>query len=102
MKLLSLRFGLQAWCGWMLGVTLLAQAVGQETSEYPPHDKILEGFTRAESRSPDHQALGNIYTRERDSQMYLELPKDFATKKYFIALTVSSGDDYAGLQAGDY
>jgi hypothetical protein len=86
----------------MLGVTLVAQAVGQETPEYPPHDKILEGFTRAESRSPDHQALGNIYTRERDSQMYLELPKDFATKKYFIALTVSSGDDYAGLQAGDY
>ena len=69
---------------------------------YPPLEKIIEGFTKAESRSPDHQSLGNIWTRERDSQMYLELPKDFATKKYFIALTVSSGDEYAGLQAGDY
>ncbi len=79
-------------------------AVGQDAPQpdFPPAEKILEGYTKAESRSPDHQTLGNIYTRERDSQMYLELPKDFATKKYFIALTVSSGDDYAGLQAGDY
>ncbi len=34
--------------------------------------------------------------------MYLELPKDFANKKYFIALTISSGDEYAGLQFGDH
>ncbi len=31
-----------------------------------------------------------------------ELPKNFAGKSYFIALTVSSGDRYAGLQSGDW
>ncbi len=74
----------------------------QDEPVYPPHEKIVEGYTKSESRSPDKQALGNIWTRDRDSQMFLEIPKDFATKKYFIALTVSSGDEYAGLQAGDY
>jgi len=79
-----------------------ASVRAEEEPVYPPHEKIVEGFTKVESRSPDKLALGSIWTRDRDSQMYLELPKDFASKKYFIALTVSSGDEYAGLQAGDY
>ena len=70
--------------------------------DYPPMEKIVEGFTKAESRSPDGQTLGNIWTRDKDGQMFVELPKDFANKKYFIALTVSSGDTMAGLQADDY
>jgi hypothetical protein len=106
MKMLSPRFfRAHVFLSLALAViTVATRGQGEETPqpEFPPSEKILEGFTKAESRSPDHQALGNIYTRDRDSQAYLELPKDFATKKYFIALTVSSGNDYAGLQAGDY
>ena len=89
-------------CFGLLLVLVPTTVQADDEPVYPAHEKIIEGFTKAESRSPDHQSLGNIWTRERDSQMYLELPKDFATKKYFIALTVSSGDQYAGLQAGDY
>ncbi len=77
-------------------------AVQAQEPEYPPMEKIVEGFTQVESRSPDGQKLCSIWTRDKDSQMYLELPKDFATKKYFIALTVSSGDQFAGLQSGDF
>ncbi|MDZ4852309.1 MAG: zinc-dependent metalloprotease [Pirellulaceae bacterium] len=84
-----------------LGLAVNLQAADEEPT-YPPHEKIVAGFTKAESHSPDHQTLGNIWTRDRDAQMFLEIPKDFATKKYFIALTISSGDEYAGLQAGDY
>ncbi len=89
-----------------LAICLVFNATSVRAAEdepvYPAHEKIVEGYTKAESRSPDKQSLGNIWTRDRDAQMYLEIPKDFATKKYFIALTVSSGDEYAGLQAGDY
>src|SRR5262249_40485839 len=42
-----------------------------------------------------------VYINRKDSTLLAELPKDFATKKYFIALTVASGELYAGLQAGD-
>lgn len=74
--------------------------------EYPAFDKVTEGFTKLESKSPDRttnpNGLCGVWTRERDGQMLLEIPKDFASKKYFIALTVASGDRFAGLQANDY
>lgn len=79
-----------------------AGALCAQESSLPPAEKVLEGFQKIESKSPDGQSLGNLYTRESDAQAYIELPKDYANRKYFIALTVSSGDEYAGLQAGDY
>ncbi len=70
--------------------------------EYPPFEKVTEGFVKVDSKSPDKQSLCGVWTREKDGQMLLELPKDFAMKKYFIALTISSGDKYAGLQSNDF
>jgi hypothetical protein len=70
--------------------------------EYPPFEKVIEGYTKVESKLPDKGVpLCNVWTREKDGQMLIELPRDFASKKYFIAMTVSSGDQFAGLQAGD-
>ncbi len=89
-------------CTSGLAVFCWTSAVPAQEPQFPPSEKVLEGFTKVESRSPDGQTLGNLYTREKDAQAYIELPKDYATRKYFIALTVSSGDEYAGLQAGDY
>ncbi len=90
-----------------LGASLIAWQTGsaQEASpqpEYPPFEKATEGFVKSDSKSPDKQSLCGVWTREKDGQMLLELPKDFATKKYFIALTVNSGDKYAGLQGNDF
>ncbi len=88
-----------AWSG-----TSFAQV--SPVPDYPPFDKVIEGFTKLESKSPDRASNPNglctVWTRERDGQMLMEIPKDFASKRYFIALTVSSGDRFAGLQAGDY
>ncbi len=62
---------------------------------------------RATRRSPsptnriprDSSTFGS---ETRTAQLLGELPKNFAGKSYFIALTVSSGDRYAGLQSGDW
>lgn len=104
----SLKRTLQAFlhpCMVATGLSL-SVAIGaanvQAQDDYPPMEKVVEGFTKVESSSPDRQTLGNIWTRDKDGQMFVELPKDFANKKYFIALTVSSGDTMAGLQANDY
>lgn len=68
--------------------------------DYPPADKVLEGFTKVVS--PDGKpTLYTIWTRAKDNQMFAELPRDFANQKYFIALTVAAGDLYAGLQLDD-
>lgn len=96
--------------GAVLGLNLLSGSVGSSVgysqeapgAEYPPFDKVTEGYTKVESKSPDRGALCKLWVRDKDGQVLMELPKDFLMKKYFIALTVSSGDKFAGLQAGDY
>ena len=64
--------------------------------------KVSEGYTKlVSSDQQDPKTLFNVWTRKKDGQMLTELPKAFAGKRYFIALTVSSGDRFAGLQSGD-
>jgi hypothetical protein len=98
------RGAIGLWTAFLAGgvAVLTSGLIAAQEPDFPPLDKIVEGYTKVESRSPDKQALCNIWTRDRDGQMFIELPKDLANKKYFIALTVSSGDRFAGLQAGDY
>jgi len=78
--------------------------VAQEASpppDYPPTEKILEGFEKVNPAKSGTKPMYTLWTRQKDGQMYAELPRGFAQKKYFIATTVASGEDYAGLQAGD-
>ncbi len=77
-------------------------SVNAQEPDFPPMEKVVEGYTKVQARTADGNGLCGIWTRDKDGQMFLELPKDFANKKYFIALTVSSGDQFAGLQSGDF
>ncbi|MEL6896783.1 MAG: DUF5117 domain-containing protein, partial [Planctomycetota bacterium] len=47
------------------------------------------------------RGLINLYKRTEDQQLLAELPKNYRGKRYFFALTLSSGDTYAGLQSND-
>ena len=73
------------------------------SADLPKFSKASEGYTKINvSDQQNPKALFNVWKREKDSQLLAELPKSFAGKSYFIALTVSSGDKYAGLQSGDW
>ena len=80
-----------------------AAGVAQEKStarpEFPPHADVLKGYEKV--ASPDGRSLYTLFTRKKDNQMYAELPRTFLSKKYFFAVTLASGDRYAGLQLGD-
>jgi hypothetical protein len=76
-------------------------ARADDPPQYPPHADVLKDFQKVVSTADDKGSLYTIWTREKDGQMYAELPKNFSSQKYFIALTVSSGERFAGLQAGD-
>ncbi|MEZ6058964.1 MAG: zinc-dependent metalloprotease [Planctomycetaceae bacterium] len=80
------------------GRLLLAQEGGGE--EFPPHAKVLEGYEKVITKA-NIRPMYTLYQRDKDSQIYAELPRNFGNKKYFIALTVASGDPYAGLQSGE-
>jgi hypothetical protein len=85
-------------------LTILLSAVSLASAqELPPFDKVSEGYVKvpvADQQNP--KGLFSLWTRENDAQLLGELPKNFMGKHYFIALTVSSGDRYAGLQSGDW
>jgi hypothetical protein len=76
---------------------------GLKAQDLPPIEKVTEGYQKLESADlQDPKTLFTVWKRDKDQQMLIELPKNFAGKRYFIALTVSSGDLYAGLQSGDW
>jgi hypothetical protein len=77
-----------------------AKVDAPEEPKFPPADQVLKGFTKI--NAPDEQpSMFTLYKRDKDAQMYAELPRDFTAKKYFIALTIASGDLFAGLQYND-
>ncbi|MCA9106237.1 MAG: zinc-dependent metalloprotease [Planctomycetales bacterium] len=93
------------WAAFSLALTVVAGASSlsaQEASpDYPPLERVTEGYTKVVSTADGRPSFYTIWKRDRDNQLLAEIPKDFARQKHFIALTVSSGDVFAGLQAGD-
>ncbi|MBO52734.1 MAG: hypothetical protein CMJ69_18350 [Planctomycetaceae bacterium] len=70
--------------------------------DFPPHTAILKGFEKVVSSNDASRTLFTIYRRNKDQQVYGELPAGVGpSQKFYIALTVSSGERFAGLQAGE-
>ena len=80
--------------------TTLDKVRGDKT-EFADYDSVVKGFEKVVSTTDGKSGLWTIWTNEKKGQMLAELPKDFEKKKYFFALTIASGEDYAGLQEGE-
>lgn len=82
---------------------MLATGSSVAAADLPEFSKVSEGFQQVEvSDQEADKGLFNVWKREKDSAVIAELPKNFKGKSYFVALTLSSGDRYAGLQSGDW
>ena len=69
--------------------------------EFPPHSKVLDGYTKVISSADGKPGFYTLWVRKKDGRMLAELPRSYASQKQFFAMTVGSGDLYAGLHAGD-
>ncbi|MGA1202628.1 MAG: zinc-dependent metalloprotease [Planctomycetota bacterium] len=78
----------------------LAQG-GEKRPEFPPFDKVAEGYQKVVSTADGAESLFTIWKRDKDGQMLAELPRSYTKDRYFFAMTVASGERFAGLQAGD-
>jgi hypothetical protein len=77
------------------------QPAKKKKPDFPPHKEILEGYEKVVSTMDGKPSLYTLWLRKKDNQVLAELPKSFAKQKQFIALTVASGERFAGLQAGE-
>ncbi|GDY06606.1 hypothetical protein LBMAG52_00920 [Planctomycetia bacterium] len=68
--------------------------------DFPPAADVLKDFKKV-SPPEGEMALYNLYVRAKDGHVLAELPRDYLSQKYFMAMTVASGAQFAGLQAGD-
>ncbi|MEM0924651.1 MAG: zinc-dependent metalloprotease [Planctomycetota bacterium] len=86
----------------LVGGLLMSPMAASVSAELPPADKVLEGYEAVPVSDQEiRKGFFNVWQKSEDAQLLAELPKNFETKSYFIALTLSSGDTYAGLQSGD-
>lgn len=61
---------------------------------------ISEGFERVVSTTSG-TGFYDVWVNRKDNKMIAELPRGFDRQKHFFAMTVSGGEVFAGLQAGD-
>ena len=83
--------------------SLLLSPTRVSAAELPSFDKVSAGYDEVSvTDQQKRKGFFRVWQRKKDSQLLGELPKNFASKSYFIALTLSSGDRYAGLQSGEW
>jgi hypothetical protein len=79
-----------------------SSAVAQTTQpEFPPHATVLADYTKIVSTTDGQRSLYTLYKHKKEQKLLAELPASFTAHKYFLALTVAAGDEFAGLQQGD-
>lgn len=74
---------------------------GGPPPEFPPQSEVFKDYEQVVSSIDKTPSLMQVWVRRKDNQMLGVLPDGYANRKFFIALTVASGERYAGLQAGD-
>ena len=67
----------------VFGITAIAQETekpGPPKPEYPPAEKVLEGFEEVVTKA-NIRPMYTLWTRQKDGQMYAELPRGVAQKR---------------------
>ena len=70
-------------------------------TDFPKPEEALKGYEKVVSTADGRKSFYNVWSRGKDQQLMAELPAAYAGQKHYLALTVASGDSYAGLQAGE-
>ena len=69
--------------------------------DFPPYKDVFEGYREVVSRGSTNKSLLSLWVRDKDGQVLAALPAKFDKLRFYIALTIASGERYAGLQAGE-
>lgn len=85
-------------------MVLAGQSLAQEEEkkpDFPKFEEVAKDFEKVVSTADGAQSFYTVWKREKDGQMLAELPRNFEGVKQWFAVTVGSGETYAGLQGGN-
>lgn len=80
------------------GTTIAQEEAEKEKPDFPKFEEVSKDFVKVVSTADGAQSFYTIWTREKDGQMLAELPRNFESQRQWFAVTVGSGETYAGLQ----
>ena len=60
--------------------------------EYPPFNEVVQGHEQVTTTIDHAPTMYTLWLRRKDNHLLAELPPDYVQRKYFIALTVASGE----------
>jgi hypothetical protein len=84
-----------------LPVVVATPALAQEEeSGLRKWEDVSKGFERVTSTT-EGTSLYGLWQRKRDGALLAELPRGWENQRHFVALTVPTGELFAGLQAGE-
>ena len=79
-----------------------AAAQDDDKPEFPEFKTVAKDFEKIVSpTTEDGPSLYTLWVREKDGQMLAELPRGYERQKHFFAMTVGTGEIFAGLQGRD-
>ena len=81
--------------------SVLTAEVKPSKSEFPDKDEVLKDYELIVSSMDKSLSLLQLYINRKKNQILAALPKKFESKKFYIATTKASGEELAGLQAGE-
>jgi hypothetical protein len=74
---------------------------GKDKSDLPPFEEVAKDYEKVVSVADGTPSLYTIWVDKKRNQILAELPKSWASSKYFVAPTQASGGVFAGLQGRD-
>lgn len=77
------------------------KAEEKEKPDFKPWAEVGKGFEKVISTADGKPSFYTLWVKSKDGSMLAELPRGYEGQRHFIALTIASGEDYAGLQFGD-
>lgn len=77
-----------------------APGAEEKKDDFRPWADVSKGFEKVVSTA-DGQSFYSLWKKDKDGSMLAEMPRGYEGQRHFIAMTVASGEEYAGLQAGD-
>ncbi len=73
----------------------------KEKPEFKPFAEVSKGFEKVVSTADGKPSFYTLWIKNKDGSMLAELPRGYEGQRHFVALTIASGEEYAGLQFGE-